>query len=442
MVNKKIEKYAIFSRGFRGLPDGWHNLRSMNFLVGENSSGKSSFLQLIEIIDSPLYLFFLKICGIVPGIDTAFDVCSRLSGTKETTVGYFLKRKPKKSDPDSESEKEEVHFGKLTTYKMVDDRMQLTRLTILSGNKVVRLKRSQGKISSKIADFMYDESLSHTENASEFERLHLDRKLRFRTEREVNWSEVQEHAVWMNTLQSVEFREFGEDGGDFLQAGSPLNCLQYGPLRGKTRRLNHGLKNDFSSTGEHFPYLIKSAISDSSDLYSTIEKFGQDSGLFDGISIASVKTEVKDKPFAVQIRKADSYFYLDELGFGVGQILPIIADIALSSKRHAFLIQQPELHLHPKAQASLGDVFLKASEAGGMLVVETHSDFIIDRFRLRHKQSEDAPRAQIIYFESDEGARKNQAYEIEFQSDGSLADVPIGYRKFFVNESFEQFENI
>jgi predicted ATPase len=171
-----------------------------------------------------------------------------------------------------------------------------------------------------------------------------------------------------------------------------------------------------------------------------LEDFGRASGLYDRISVTSVATAIRDKPFALQIEKAGAFYYLDELGFGVGQILPIIADISFASSSHAFLIQQPELHLHPRAQAALGDVFFQAVKVGGAFVIETHSDFIIDRFRLKFKEHACESQAQIIYFEH--GVDRNKAYEIEIKGDGSLGGTPEGYRSFFVNESIEKFENL
>ncbi|MDH5453631.1 MAG: hypothetical protein OEX14_09785, partial [Paracoccaceae bacterium] len=87
------------------------------------------------------------------------------------------------------------------------------------------------------------------------------------------------------------------------------------------------------------------------------------------------------------------------------------------------------------------DVFQTATENGGAFVIETHSDFIIDRFRLLKKKSKDESRAQIIYFEKGEDG-KNRSFEIDIKSDGSLADTPEGYRSFFLNESVEKFENL
>jgi predicted ATPase len=145
--------------------------------------------------------------------------------------------------------------------------------------------------------------------------------------------------------------------------------------------------------------MLRDVLTDSPELAEAINEFGRVSGLFDEIVVNTIKTKVKDKPFVLQVRKADRYFYVDELGFGVGQVLPIITDISFYPSGTSFLIQQPELHLHPKAQAALGDVFHSTTLDGSALVIETHSDFIIDRFRMALKKNDQDLRSQVIYFD-------------------------------------------
>ena len=436
MVNKRLEKYALFSENFRGLPDGWHNLRACNFLVGENSTGKSSFLQLIQLIDSREHSVFLDICGIVEGIDTPFDVCSRTSGSRETTIGFLIKERV-----DETRKSYRGVLGRLSTYKRVKNEMRLERLTVVSGEKILRMRRSQNRISYRLDNFVYDEKLKHSENGEKFRNLHSSSSERFGKHREINWQEVLPMSAWIETTANAVFGKDKLNDDSFVSSYPPLRCLHHGPMRTKTRRLYHGSRSEFSPTGEHIPYLLRDMLQADSKLNDRIVEFGKASGLFDMISVTSVKTAIKDKPFALQVEKSGSFYYVDELGFGVGQVLPIIADIAFASDNHAFLIQQPELHLHPRAQAALGDVFQTATENGGAFVIETHSDFIIDRFRLLKKKSKDESRAQIIYFEKGEDG-KNRSFEIDIKSDGSLADTPEGYRSFFLNESVEKFENL
>lgn len=441
MVNTKIDNYAIYSDHFRGLPNGWHNLLSFNFLVGENSTGKSSFLQLIEIIDSQAHIFFLDICGIVPGIDTAHDVISRIDGKKETTIGFLIKAKPSTKQGAPRSENPPPVYGRLATYRMEGPSLVLSKVSILAHGKILRLRRSSNGIASRVDVCSYSENLSHSENGRQFQDLHFQRGAKLTKLEEVDWQEIDETSAWLGAVTKASQKSQPPISTAFFQVFPPLRCVQYGPLRGRTRRLYHGVKADFSSTGEHTPFMIRDAVDKKSELMSTVESFGKESGLFDTISAVSVRTPVNDRPFALQVTKSGRVFYLDELGFGVGQILPIVADIVFSPVHISFLIQQPELHLHPRAQASLGDVFMKASERGRMMVVETHSDFIIDRFRLSLKKSNIKPTAQIVYFEKDADTGQNAACEIEILPNGELGRTPESYREFFINESIDQFEN-
>lgn len=432
MINKRIDKYALFSRDFRGLPDGWHNVRACNFLVGENSTGKSSFLQLIQLIDSREHMVFLDICGIVDGIDTPFDVCSRLSGSKQTTVGFLIKE-----NPDHTHSRSKGTFGRLATYKSVGNEMHLERLTMVSGGHILRLKKTKDRISYRFDKFSYDQNRTHIENASNVEELHFRTSDRFRRHFAIETNHAPAATSWHEAMHTAISDDPNAPDRGFLAAYPPLSCLHHGPFRAKTRRLYHGQTNEFSSTGEHFPYVMREIQHENPSLGEAVNKFGIDSGLFDKISITSVRTAIQDKPFALEVLKSGSHFYVDELGYGVGQVLPIIADITFTPQDQAFLIQQPELHLHPRAQASLGEVFLQATAAGGIFVIETHSDYIIDRFRLKLSSLPNPPRTQIVYFESAPDG-KNVCHEIELMADGSISEAPENYRSFFLNESLSQ----
>ena len=54
-----------------------------------------------------------------------------------------------------------------------------------------------------------------------------------------------------------------------------------------------------------------------------------------------------------------------------------------------FLLQQPEVHLHPQAQAALGTLFCQVAAGGRQLIIETHSDYIIDRVRMDVRDGQD-----------------------------------------------------
>ena len=72
-----------------------------------------------------------------------------------------------------------------------------------------------------------------------------------------------------------------------------------------------------------------------------------------------------------------------DVGYGISQILPVIVQGLLMRPGGVYMIQQPELHLHPDAQAGLADFFLYLSCYGIRVVVETHSEYLLIRLRRR-----------------------------------------------------------
>lgn len=76
---------------------------------------------------------------------------------------------------------------------------------------------------------------------------------------------------------------------------------------------------------------------------------------------------------------------ISDVGFGISQVLPVIIQGFLSSSNSTVIMEQPEIHLHPKMQADLSDLFINI--VSGMsekrLVIETHSEYLLKRLRRR-----------------------------------------------------------
>jgi predicted ATPase len=98
------------------------------------------------------------------------------------------------------------------------------------------------------------------------------------------------------------------------------------------------------------------------------------------------------------------------------------------------LLQQPEVHLHPRAQAALGSFFVQlVATQKKKFVIETHSDFLVDRIRREVAKgvlSSDAVR--ILFFERRHGVTK--IYSIAIDGYGNLRGAPSTYRQFFLEE--------
>jgi predicted ATPase len=169
---------------------------------------------------------------------------------------------------------------------------------------------------------------------------------------------------------------------------------------------------------------------------SLLERLGRDSHLFDNIGIRSFGRG-NGAPFEVQVEVDGVPLSLSNVGYGVSQVLPILVEVLARSKNSIFHIQQPEVHLHPRAQAALGElIYLLAVEEEKRFVIETHSDFLIDRFRSMIKEKGGdgyAGNSSVIFFHREKG--HNVAQELLLSEEGEYPiDQPSTFRDFFINE--------
>jgi len=74
---------------------------------------------------------------------------------------------------------------------------------------------------------------------------------------------------------------------------------------------------------------------------------------------------------------------IKHVGFGISQILPIIVEGLRMSNTGTLILEQPEIHLHPKLQSLLFDFLYSLTLSGKTIIIETHSDHLITRMRRR-----------------------------------------------------------
>jgi predicted ATPase len=165
-----------------------------------------------------------------------------------------------------------------------------------------------------------------------------------------------------------------------------------------------------------------------------LDNFGRACGLFDAIAIRRLG-EYETDPFQLQVKIAGPAFNLVDVGYGVSQVLPILVDALTREPRGPLLLQQPEVHLHPRAQAELASFLAAVSKhRATQFVVETHSDHFIDRVRMdiRDAKTSSAKDVSLLYFERAKGIVN--IHRIEIDDDGNVVDPPRGYRAFFLHE--------
>ncbi|NJL28983.1 MAG: DUF3696 domain-containing protein [Thermoanaerobaculia bacterium] len=223
-----------------------------------------------------------------------------------------------------------------------------------------------------------------------------------------------------------------------LKSGPPPRLYAFAPIRSRPQRTYDPLKETPLPEGSHVPMTLARLHSSESSSWKrlkiAIEEFGKIAGLFTGLDVRRLGKQEGD-PFQLVVKIAGPSSNLVDVGYGVSQILPIIVDILRGEEGRTFLLQQPEVHLHPRAQAELGTFLATVAKTQNKrFVVETHSDYIVDRIRMdvRDRKTLEPKDVIVLYFDRQGG--KTTIHPIEIDEHGNLVDVPKGYRDFFLQE--------
>lgn len=119
---------------------------------------------------------------------------------------------------------------------------------------------------------------------------------------------------------------------------------------------------------------------------------------------------------------------LTSIGVGVSQILPTLVTGLIAPRGTTFLLEQPELHLHPRVQSMVADFLLGLTKVGKQCIVETHSEYLVNR--IRRRVAEDSTSAleketQIYFVERKDG--KSSFRSLNLNQYGALLEWPEGF---------------
>ncbi|WP_298905571.1 AAA family ATPase [uncultured Aliiroseovarius sp.] len=234
----------------------------------------------------------------------------------------------------------------------------------------------------------------------------------------------------------------GEDLSDFFS-----EVRYIGPARARSERYYRQQEleiSEISSDGNNLPMFLASLPEHQlADFSSWVEKaFGY------GVTVRPIEGQV-----SIQLIKANQKINIVDTGYGVSQVLPVLAQIwwmqynrrsRFSSRNDsqlsykALAIEQPELHLHPAHQALLADVFVEAlveferGEEQLVLLVETHSEALINRLgELIGEGAISRHDVQVVVFSDDPQTSQGGQLEVaEFDEEGALVNWPYGFFEY------------
>ena len=226
-----------------------------------------------------------------------------------------------------------------------------------------------------------------------------------------------------------------------------ISMFSTSPIRSRPERTYDPTREFKDPEGSDVPmYLMRIEATQKKDwevLKTQLVEFGKNSGLFQNIEIKNLGRSL-GAPFQLQVKVRGPKANIIDVGYGVSQILPILVQIlnpsiSKSTRRTPqstfSLLQQPEVHLHPRAQAEFSSLLVKlVNKSNQSFIVETHSDYMIDRARIEIIRGNIRPQdVSLIYFEPKGNIVK--VHNISFDKMANMVGVPSHYGEFFLKES-------
>lgn len=429
-------------------------LAPLTLLVGENSTGKTSFLALIRALWDVAFGQRAPDFKEDPyDLGSFHEIVNRNKNSSGMAESFMAGFEVTGSDEDTDMPRGPLYFE--STFRKLGTQMIPTRRLYRSGSDSI------------------EEIYNHD---------HVER-IRVKTSRGSWQQEVARHARLVRVGGSLEFDDFlapiffyvrsflhQEDSGEGALeplAGSPtfaeadLEAMEEllfsyevhpwrrpvagAPVRSKPYRTYDPSRPTWDPEGDYVPMYLAGLHSQEDrsgwdELLGRFERFGRESGLFGKITIKQLGGR-EGGPFQIEVRHPASagngtQHNLIDVGYGVSQVLPLVTELLRKDAPKVLLLQQPEVHLHPSAQAALGSLFCQVSSRDKQLFIETHSDYILDRIRMDIRDgttSLSSDDVSVLFFER--GNSGVRIHSLRIDEAGNIIDRPKGYRNFFARET-------
>ena len=414
MSKKMIEGITkIAVKGFKSIAEEREiDIRPLTILAGANSSGKSSIMQpllmLKQTLEAPYDPGPLKIDGPNVQFTEVEQFLSALTDSKKTDRFQI---RVETCVPD-------FSYAVGTTFKKGENRIELVEMTAEE-----RIKNNHTSSSERLT--LYPEMVSE----------------------EIK-SAIEQHSIPKNFDGVKRFRCFlvfgSKDSYAFFTItpnleSNILNSIHLPGLRGNPERIYK-----LTSTGPQYPGTFENYAASTihewqetkDERLKTVINALQTLGL---TGIVGTK-RVGDVGIEVQVGRSQ-YKNTDEtdmvniadVGFGVSQVLPVVVALTAAEQGRLVYLEQPELHLHPRAQVALAQVLADAAKRGVRVVVETHSSLLLLGIQTLVAEGDLSPELVKLHWftRSEDGA--TEVNSVDLDEAGTYGDWPVDFDDVSLN---------
>lgn len=407
-------------KNFKSLVDAKIDFRDLTLLMGPNNSGKSSVLQALGFLKQSIRANNPQTQGIYAMLGSFKDIVFKQDGRRRIEVACYIVLTDKEATQISNTFDLEP-FGHLVLDKIgvtwtfsATHALEMSCLNDAEGKRIAcgrtrepRATSKDERIEGHASNIGVSGLFPHggSGNRAVLDRLQGASSLVFRAFRERFVSNL----FYLMTRRGVEVRS-----QNIGNARPP----DVGPHGENTIPILAFIRDD-----PEFQYLVDK-------LNEWAERFGFEKVFSRLVAGALHALTLTDERFKIQSNVVD-------VGYGTNQLLPVVLQCFYAPKGSMILIEEPEMHLHPRMQADLVDLFIDVLNYGNRVTIETHSPHILARLQRRVAEGVIKPKDTIIhYFEKKESG--SEVTPIEIDKNGYLTERLPGFFEEDFKEALER----
>ena len=403
---------TISVQGFKSLANESRiEVRPLTILAGANSSGKSSIMQPLLLMKQTL--------------EASYDPGPLLlngPNVKFTSANQFISRLQKDSGSQEfsvEIEHEKYRMLKVAFSLNEDHTLEIWKMIIKEGKYSLPVIPNQGLddlenpiLTSRLEEIGWPKE--HTPLISIISnRCFLD----------INFKRRNVVAVYSEVCESGGFSE--------PYSKTLLSLIHVPGLRGNPERIypKTATGTDFTGTFENYVASVIAHWEGTKDVrLKSLEAMLIDLGLTwkisaNTINYTQIELQVGRLPKAK--RGDEDLVSIADVGFGVSQVLPVLVALLVAKPGQLVYLEQPELHLHPRAQYALAKILAETAKRGVKLVVETHSALLLLQVQtLVAKRDLDPDLVKLHWFSRSDEDGTTSIESADLDENGAFGDWP------------------
>lgn len=156
----------------------------------------------------------------------------------------------------------------------------------------------------------------------------------------------------------------------------------------------------------------------------------RDLGLIHSFTVKPVAEGLREYRVGIKLSAQSPEVSIPDVGFGIGQVLPVLVQSFYAKKNSTVIIEQPELHLHPAVQQRMADMFISAAQSrekgtdrNVQFLIESHSEHFLNRLQRRIAEEQISREDVAIYF-CDRRGSESTIQPLELNEYGGITNWP------------------